>query len=559
MLMFNFFNIFNKSNPADGVGPVVLVSLDGWGLAPPSEGNAITTARTPNMDSFYANYPHGQLIASGESVGLPAGEVGNSEVGHLTMGVGRVIYQSLKRINLSITDNSFYDIEAFKKVSKYVIQNNSKLHLMGLVSSGNVHASLGHLYALLQLCKKNNVKQVYLHLFTDGRDAPPKEGVEILRQIEEKLDLLKVGHIASVSGRYYSMDRDARWERVQLAYDAMVSGVGRQADSAVSALERVYKEGKTDEFVEPTVILNQGKVVTIDDKDGVIFFNFRVDRARELTMSLILPDFEQGGTSKFGYDSNGFVRTKKLQNIFFVSMTEYHKDFPVSAVAFPPQYNFPDSLPDILSKHSILSLHLAESEKERMVTYYFRGMRSEAFPFEDIVIVPSPHVPTYDKKPEMAAYDILRVFKQRLSTGKYKFAVLNFANPDMVAHTGNIPATIKAIGHVDKILGELTSFVLKRNGVILITADHGNAEELLSYPNKSFYYTTEEGDRNTDHSSNPVPIIIIANHLKGQANIQLEGTLADIAPTICAIMNLEIPSTMSGRDLLSPKKEAQNE
>lgn len=551
--MFKLFNILPKGETPEGKGPVVLVSLDGWGLAPPSKGNAIATARTPNMDSFYKSYPHGQLIASGESVGLPAGEVGNSEVGHLAMGVGRVIYQSLKRINLSIADNSFYDIEAFKNVSKYVIANNSKLHLMGLVSSGNVHASLAHLYALLQLCKKNNVKQVHLHLFTDGRDAPPKEGVEIMRQIEEKISLLGVGHIASISGRYYAMDRDARWERVKMAYDAIVSGVGRQAEDAVSAMEIMYKEGKTDEFVEPTVIRSQGKAFTIDDGDGVIFFNFRVDRARELTMALTLPDFEDGGTAKFGYSTDGFERTKRPASIFFVSMTEYHKDYPVNAIAFPPQYNFPDSLPEILSKHNLTSLHLAESEKERMVTYYFRGMRSEPFPFEDVVIVPSPHVPTYDKKPEMAAYDILRELKKRLSSGKYSFAVLNFANPDMVAHSGNIEATIKAIEHVDKILGELTSFVLKRNGVILITADHGNAEELLTFPNKTFYYTTDEGDRNTDHSSNPVPIIILANDLRGRAGIALTGTLADIAPTICAIMNLEVPSSMSGKNLLAPK------
>lgn len=559
--MLNLFNLFKNNNVGTSLAnrPIVLISLDGWGLAPPSRGNAIAMAKTPNMNSYFANYPHGQLIASGESVGLPAGEVGNSEVGHLTMGVGRVIYQSLKRINVAISDGSFFDNKAFKDVSKYVNQNKSKLHLLGLVGSGNVHSSTDHLYALLQACKKNGVKDVYLHLFTDGRDAPPNEGIAIIRQIEEKLGLLKIGKIATISGRYYAMDRDARWERIQKSYDAVVSGVGRQALSALEAIDNSYKEGKTDEFIEPTVIPYNGQILTINDTDGIIFFNFRVDRAREFSMALTIPDFETADLTKYGYSGSVFTRSKRLKKIFFVSMTEYHKELPVSAVAFPPQYNFPDSLPEIMSKNNILNLHLAESEKERMVTYYFRGMRSEAFPLEDVVIVPSPKVPTYDKKPEMSAYEILKKFKEYIKTNKYGFAVLNFANPDMVAHSGNIEATIKAIEVIDKVLGELISFVTDRNGVIIITADHGNAEELLSFPNKTFYYTSDKGDRNTDHSSNPVPVVIIGKEYFGQVQKLLSGTLADIAPTILAIMKLPIPPSMAGRDLLSVNEKEGTE
>jgi len=555
-MSFKLPSIFRRT-PSQPVSPVVLISLDGWGLAPPSAGNAVSLAKTPNMDSLYANYPHGELIASGESVGLPATEVGNSEVGHLTMGVGRVIYQSLKRINIAIEDGSFYENQAFKKAAEHVSQNNSAIHLIGLVGSGNVHSSLEHLYALLQFCKKGNLRRVYLHLFCDGRDAPPSEGAEIIEQIGSKLKFMKVGKIATISGRYFAMDRDARWERIRLAYDAMTQGVGKSATDPVSAVRQSYSEGKSDEFIEPTVILDNGTSHTVNDNDAVVFFNFRVDRARELTMAYVMPNFEKTKVEEFGFqvgenaENSTFERTKKVSNLFFVTMVEYHKSFQVSSVAFPPQYNFADSLPEVLSKNSILSLHLAESEKERMVTYYFRGMNSKPFASEHIAIVSSPKVTTYDKKPEMSAYGIFDELKKGLKKNIYKFVVVNFANPDMVAHSGNIKATVKAIEIVDGILGKLVDFVMERGGTLVITADHGNAEELLSFPNKTFYYTTEEGEGNTDHSSNPVPVIIVAKYLKGRQSVQLEGTLADIAPTICAIMKLPVPPAMTGRNLLS--------
>ncbi|OGM32106.1 phosphoglycerate mutase (2,3-diphosphoglycerate-independent) [Candidatus Woesebacteria bacterium RIFCSPHIGHO2_01_FULL_44_21] len=555
MFSIKFPNIFRNSL-GPPISPVVLVALDGWGLAPPSKGNAISLAKTPNMDYLYSNFPHGELIASGESVGLPATEVGNSEVGHLTMGVGRVIYQSLKRINIAIEDGSFYENAAFDKATRHVLSNNSSIHLIGLVGSGNVHSNTNHLYALLQFCKKNNLSRVYLHLFCDGRDAPPNEGAGIISQIQAKLSLMKVGKIATICGRYYAMDRDARWDRVQKTYDAMTKGAGRQATDAVEVVRQSYSQGKSDEFIEPTVILENGVAHTINDNDAAVFFNFRVDRARELTMAFVLPNFEHTNVAEFGFQleqNTTFERAKKINNLFFVTMTEYHKNFPVSAIAFPPQYNFPDSLTEILTKNNIKSLHLAESEKERMVTFYFRGMNATAFAGETTVIVPSPKVDTYDKKPEMSADALLAEFKRGIAKNIYKFVLINFANPDMVAHSGNIPATVKAIEVVDKVLGEITKIALEKEGVLVISADHGNAEELLTFPSQTFYYTTSVGEENTDHSSNPVPIVVASNQLKGRAAIVLQGTLADIAPTICAIMKLQAPASMTGKNLFGAK------
>ncbi len=548
-----FFGLSSSKKPEKP--PVVLISLDGWGLAPASAGNAIALAKTPTMDSFYANYPHGELIASGESVGLPATEVGNSEVGHLTMGVGRVIYQSLKRINMAIENGTFYENEALNQAVLAAKTNKSKIHLIGLIGSGNVHSNTDHLYALLQLCKTNELSEVVLHLFTDGRDAPPKEAKEIIEQIVARLKILNIGRIGSISGRFYGMDRDGKWDRVEMAYNAMVLGVGRQATDPILAVETAYTAGKTDEFIEPTVIFENGKAQTIDDNDSLIFFNFRVDRARELSMAVCLPDFETTQLEKYSLQGTPFARKKIPKNIFTVTMTEYIAGMPVKGVAFPPQYNFPDSLPEIFSKNNIPSLHLAESEKERMVTYYFRGMSAKPFKDEHSVIVPSPGVSTYDLKPEMSAKAILNEFKKEIRKNLYQFVVINFANPDMVAHTGNIAATIKAVEYVDGILKDLVEEVLARDGFVIITADHGNAEELISYPAQSFYFTTDKGVKNTDHSSNPVPVIIVANSLNKRSDITFKGTLADIAPTILGIMKLPVSSVMAGKNLLGGTNE----
>lgn len=553
------FKLFNKSSAK--INPITLIMIDGWGIAPPSNGNAISLAKTPNMSSFFEKYPHGELIASGESVGLPANEVGNSEVGHLTAGVGRVIYQSLKRINVSIENGDFYENKAVIDAVNNAVKSNSNLHILGLASLGNVHSSLSHLYAILQLIKQQNFNRVYLHLFTDGRDAPPTSGKGVIESIQEHLDSLKIGQIASISGRYFAMDRDARWERIEKVYDAVTSGIGKPFAKASDCMDAHYKQNITDEFIEPSII---GNPAFINDNDSCIFFNFRVDRARELTMSLILSDFETLDHAKYGFDSDSdtvsnktFQRKKIPKNLFFVTMTEYQKNIPVSAIAFPPLANFPDSLPEIISKMGFKQFHLAESEKEAMVRYYFNGMTLDTFSGEDDLIVDSPKVPTYDKKPEMSAYKILSQYKKAISKDIYKFFVLNLANPDMVAHSGNIPAAIKAIETVDKVVGEIVKESLSRDGVVVISADHGNAEEMITYANGSFFYTTDQGVSNTDHSGNPVPVIVISNSLLGKNTLNLSGSLADIAPTILAIMNIPTPEVMQGKNLLDINQNAE--
>ena len=561
------------------IKPMVLLVLDGWGSAPASEGNAITLAKTPNLDNYKIQFPYGWLIASGESVGLPANEAGNSEVGHLTIGAGRVVYQSLPRINMAIEEGDFFDNRAILSAIKHAKDNNSKLHIMGLVSSGTVHSSNNHLYALLELCRKQKVYQVLLHLFTDGRDAPPNDGIKVIEEVEKKIEELGAGKIATISGRYYAMDRDGRWDRTKLTYDAIVAGRGLQSKSALDAVKDSYRKGKTDEFIEPTVIVEDNMSArlgpasvkdssTVDDNDAVIFFNFRIDRPRQLTMAFVCQDFEKLKSVEFGYvphetrktkskkgEAQGptFQRIKWPKNVFFVTMTEYQKNLPVSAIAFPPQV-VNNCLTELISKNNMSQLHLAESEKERMVTFYFDGMKEKKFSGEEVEIIPSPSVATYDKKPEMSVGKLISRFKKRLKKDKYHFIVLNFANPDMVAHSGNLPATIKACEVVDKVVGELVQEVLARNGTIVITADHGNAEELLTYPVASFFVTSKGGSINTEHSNNPVPVYIINKRFQGKKLKRLEGNLADVASTILAMMGMQKPQEMIGKNLLEGAK-----
>jgi len=564
--MFKRFFGQSSRNNSSSIKPVALLILDGWGLAPPSEGNAIYRAKTPYYDGLIANYPKGELIASGESVGLPANEVGNTEVGHLTMGSGRVIYQDLKRISMSIEDSTFFENPAFISVSNHVKKYKSNLHIMGLVSTGNVHSSLDHLYALIQFCKKSDIGNVYLHVFTDGRDAPPKQGVEVVSKLENYLEESRVGTIASIAGRYYAMDRDKRWDRTKLAYDAIVMGTGQVAKNAVDAIKMSYSQNITDEFIVPTVIVDDRSVpkATIKDNDGVIFFNFRVDRPRQLTMALTLPNFEsikefdfgpardmakEKGVTKIG---STFKRERWPQNLFFVTMTEYQKNVPVSAIAFGNE-SIVNTLSDMLSKNGLKQLHMAESEKERFVTYYFNGLREAKAPGEEFKIVPSPKVATYDKKPEMSVYKLVKEFKRSINESKYNFIVMNFANPDMVAHTGDIDATIKACAHVDKAVKSVVEAILAIDGTLLLTADHGNAEDLLTFPQGSYYYTSKKGVVNTDHSNHPVPLILVNRKYKGVRATLPKGSLADIAPTILAIMNIAKPMEMGGSNLLSQK------
>jgi len=555
---------FLQSKPsASSVKPMVLLVLDGYGIAPSSAGNAITQAKTPYIDSLMNSYPHTELIASGESVGLPANEVGNTEVGHLTLGAGRVIYQDLKRISMAIEDGTFFDNKAFLHALAHCRKYNSKMHLMGLVGTGNVHSSIEHFYGLLQFFKKAEFPNVFLHLFTDGRDTPPKEAVEVINKIQTYLNDNKVGRIASISGRYYAMDRDRRWDRTEKAYKAIVLGKGVAALTVQDAINAAYAKGLTDEFIEPTVILTAGKpTATIDDNDAAIFFNFRVDRARQLTMAFVLPDFEKLTSFEFGYAPGTeveegkatfgatFQREKWARNIFFVTMTEYHKKLGVSEIAFGSRV-VPDGLPAVISAFGLKQMHMSESEKERFVTYYFDGMNERPFGGEEVAIVASPKIATYDKKPEMSVFKLVSEFKKQLSKGIYSFYVVNFANPDMVAHTGNLNATVKAVEAVDKAVNEFVEAVKQVDGTVVITADHGNAEELITYETTSFFYTTGVGKVNTDHSNNPVPVVIVNNGYTGRGVSLAKGSLADIAPTILAMMGLSASSSMTGRNLLT--------
>jgi 2,3-bisphosphoglycerate-independent phosphoglycerate mutase len=562
--MFGLKRLLNFKPGAGGcqIKPVVLIVLDGFGIAPPSTGNAITTAKTPNYDRFLKTYPHGELIASGESVGLPAGEVGNTEVGHLTLGAGRVMYQPVKRISMSIEDGSFYDNQAFIGAIRHVKQNQSRLHLMGLIGTGNVHSSVEHLYALLEFCRRENLgPEVFLHLFTDGRDSLPTACLEVVGEIEQKLGQLQVGKIASLAGRYYAMDRDRRWERTELTYKALVLGRGEQGSSAATILQAAYANQITDEFVKPTLVTANGQpIATFGNNDAVIFYNFRVDRPKQLATAFVAPDFEnlslgqlgsgEHAESKSGSQVSTFNRETVPQNLFFVSMTEYQEGLPVSAIAFGPQ-QVPDSLGLVIAQAGLKQLRMAESEKERFVTYYFNGLHEEAFPGSDTLIIPSPKVPTYDLKPEMSLFKLYPEIVKQLKSCIYHFVICNFANPDMVAHSGNVAATVKAVGYVDQALGELEKAILSLGGTMIITADHGNAEELLSFPNKTFFYTSAPGGVNTEHSANKVPVVFVRGDFQGHPISIPQGALGDVAPTIAYLLGIQPSQGMTGRNLLA--------
>ncbi len=551
-----------RNTPERKARLTVLVVLDGWGIAPPSQGNAIALAKTPNMNSFIASFPNTQLIASGESVGLPANVVGNSEVGHLTIGVGRVIDESLVRINRSIETGDFFSNDAFLKAVDHVRKNNSTLHIAGMVSSGNVHSSLKHLLALVDFCTRQKLPDVALHLFTDGRDAAPMDGLNVVTALEKTLTGSPNIHIATISGRYYAMDRDARWERTEAVYNAMTLGSEAVFPSASTAISSYYSQAITDEFIPPTSIAqDKSSLKLVNDHDSIIFFNFRVDRARQFAMSFILPDFEhlkgyewgfdldQGNTRKKVSSGSTFKRKKLISDLFSVTMTEYQSQLPASAIAYP-HTTVEKSLAQVLSENNYTQLHLAESEKERMVTYYFDGLRTSRFTGEDVLIIQSPRVATYDKKPEMSVRQIAKEAVNVISRGKYDFIVMNMANPDMVAHTGNLQATIKGVEEVDAALGQVQKAVLEANGSMLITADHGNAEELITYNQSGFYFTSDSGSMNTEHSNNPVPFIVMNRELFQRGLVMTKGNLSDVAPTILSLMGLGVPKEMTGANLL---------
>ena len=501
--------------------PVMLMILDGFGIAPMSDGNAVETAKKPNFDRLMKNYPNTKLQASGLFVGLPDGQMGNSEVGHLNIGAGRIIYQELTRITKEIEDGGFFTNEALMAAINNAKENNAALHLMGLLSDGGVHSHIDHLKGLLDLAKKSGVKEVYLHGFMDGRDVPPSSGKDFVVEIEKYMNEIGIGKIATLSGRYYAMDRDNRWERVELAYNAMVLGKGETASSAVEAIDKSYHDNKTDEFVLPVVVDNNGM---IKNGDSVIFFNFRPDRAREITRAINDKEF------------SGFNR--ETLNLTFVTMTQYDKTLEGVQVAYRPQ-TIENTLGEYVSNKGLNQLRIAETEKYAHVTFFFNGGVEKEYAGEDRALVSSPKVATYDLKPEMSAYEVTEELIKRIDEDKYDMIILNYANPDMVGHTGVMSAAVKAIETVDECLGKVADKILEKDGTLFITADHGNAETMIDF---------STGNPFTAHTTDPVPFVWVSNRTEGRA--LKEGKLADIAPTMLNEMGLEKPEEMTGECLI---------
>ncbi|NLW07422.1 MAG: 2,3-bisphosphoglycerate-independent phosphoglycerate mutase [Clostridia bacterium] len=503
--------------------PILLMILDGFGLGPPADSNAISRGNLVNYRRLLDNYPHTRLQASGEAVGLPAGQMGNSEVGHLNIGAGRIVYQELTRISKAIRDGSFFSNEVLLKAVRATREKGGKLHLMGLLSDGGVHSHLEHLYALLELAQREGLQQVYIHAFLDGRDVPPSSAAGYLQAVEAECRRRGIGEIATIMGRYYAMDRDRRWDRVERAYRALVSGEGRQELSASEAIQHAYASDITDEFVEPVVITRAGRpLAVVQDNDSVIFFNFRADRAREITRAFVDRDFEP------------FARPGGRLDIEYVCLTQYDVTIP-APVAFPPQV-LKNVLGEVIAAAGLKQLRIAETEKYAHVTFFFNGGIEEPFPGEDRLLIPSPKVATYDQKPEMSAREVTEAVLARLDS--YDFIVLNYANPDMVGHTGDLQATIAALETIDDCLGRIVAAMRERQAPLLVTADHGNAEVMRE----------PDGEPHTAHTSNQVPFILVDDSFIG---VKLrEGVLEDVAPTVLDLLGLDLPPEMTGSSLL---------
>jgi len=510
--------------------PFVLIIRDGWGYNPDiseDEYNAAKCANTPVDDMLMADYANCLIHTYGEYVGLPDGTMGNSEVGHQNIGAGRIVPQESVRISKTIRDGSFFENEEFSNLMKFVKTRNGKMHVMGLCSDIGVHSLLGHLYGLLELAKRNGVEKVFIHAFTDGRDSPPDSGAGYIADIEQKAAEIGAGRIASVMGRFYAMDRDSRWERVQKAYECLRRGKGNKAKSAAEAIAASYEKEVTDEFIEPTCIVNEDEepIATIDDGDGVVFFNFRGDRPREIARALVEPDFKE------------FDRTARPE-IYFVCMTEYDSTIPAQ-VAFPKLRKMKNILAGYWSSLGLKQFRCAETEKYAHVTFFFNDYAEKPFPGEDRQIVPSPRVRTYDLKPEMSAYEVTDVVLERLDSNKYDVVVVNFANPDMVGHTGILSAAIKAAETVDECVGRVLEKVRNLGGSAIITADHGNFEKMI------------DGDPDSPHTAHTVgdvPLVIFDERFK-DSKLRQGGTLADIGPTLMAMMDLPQPAEMTGHSL----------
>ena len=511
------------------VKPVLLVVLDGWGLRAEREANAIALAGTPSMDALMREFPWTRLETSGLSVGLPEGQMGNSEVGHTNLGCGRIVYQDLVRINRAVEDGSFFQNDALVQACRRARAHGGALHLLGLVSDGGVHSSLEHLHACVELARREGVARCYVHAFMDGRDTPPRSGVDFMRQLEQRLQASGQGRVATVHGRYYAMDRDKRWDRVAQAWAALVRGEGYRAGSGLAAVEASYAQGVTDEFIKPTVIVDaDGKPVgTVQDGDSVLFFNFRSDRARELTRALADPGFKE------------FERPVVPKLAAYVCMTQYDETF-TWPVAFPPQ-GLEQIFPELVSKAGLRQLRCAETEKYAHVTFFFNGGRETVYPGEERILVPSPRdVKTYDQKPEMSAREVTDKLCAALGTGAYGFALVNFANPDMVGHTGILEAAMKAVRVVDECVGRLATVARAQGMAMLVTADHGNCE-MMTDP--------VTGQPHTAHTLNPVPFILADPDYRG-AKLRAKGVLADVAPTALQVMGLSQPREMKGLGLV---------
>ncbi|PKM77007.1 MAG: 2,3-bisphosphoglycerate-independent phosphoglycerate mutase [Firmicutes bacterium HGW-Firmicutes-15] len=508
--------------------PVVLMILDGWGSREACRDNAISQANPSNFISFRDKYPHTLLECSGHAVGLPHGQMGNSEVGHLNMGAGRVVYQEITRISKAIEDSSFYNNKEFLRALEFANEHQGKVHLMGLLSDGGVHSELTHLYALLKLCQDHHIEKVFIHGFLDGRDVAPKSAMDYVNALELKMKEIGVGKIATLGGRFYGMDRDNRWERIEKAYNAIVIGEGIKAATAQAAIIASYEARVTDEFMEPVIIVDASgqSIGNIENGDSIIFFNFRADRARQISHALVDKDMEK-------------FQRRSLPDTHFVCMTQYDADLPAS-VAFVPQ-NLNYTLGEVLSSKGLKQLRIAETEKYAHVTFFFNGGVEEANPGEDRILIPSPKVVTYNLKPEMSAREITERTLTEMDRDFYDVIIINYANADMIGHTGILPATIEAIKVVDECLARIVERVIKKEGLVMITADHGNAEKMIC---------PETGSPFTAHTLSKVPFVLISESHKGQL-LSKDGSLRDIAPTLLSIMGIEIPKEMTGVSLLN--------
>ena len=500
--------------------PVVLCIMDGFGMRNETEGNAIHTAKTPNLTKLFAENPFTTLGASGLDVGLPDGQMGNSEVGHTNIGAGRVVYQMLVKISKSIKDGDFFEIEALKAAMENCKKNNSALHLMGLLSDGGVHSHIEHVYGLLEMAKKHGIENVYVHCIMDGRDVSVTSGKGFISDLQNKMAELGVGKVATITGRYYAMDRDFAWDRVEKAYAAFVYGEGIEDSDAVGSMQKSYDKDVTDEFIVPTVVDKNG---TIKANDSVVFFNFRPDRARQITRTFVDADF------------NGFERKNGFFPLHFVCMTQYDETMPNVSVAFPPEA-LTKTFGEYLADCKKTQLRIAETQKYAHVTFFFNGGEEKTFEGEDRILIQSPDVPTFDLQPEMSAYPVCDAVCEQIKSGKYDAVVLNFANCDMVGHTGVFDAAVKAVEAVDECVGKVVDATLSMGGAVCITADHGNADRMIG----------DDGNPFTPHTTNPVPFCVVGYDCELKEN----GRLADIAPTMLKIMNLEQPKEMTGECLI---------